>query len=198
MRTCRSHARNAFAGGLLLLWLQALAPFGPFGQWSFTLADSSGSIRELARRFATLGVEDPESWARSQINDGTQLARCLFLKMAWELVVDERDSSWIQQLIENAGPGEAFSGAGIALGRLHELGARDEDLIELVRSTQAELIFQMCYLLEGDVPEEFRDVGWRLFQVDPKTGRPGEELGGMHESVLGMDPSGREGKPRRA
>ena len=55
-----------------------------------------------------------------------------------------------------------------ALQTLRGRGATDEELNDLVRGMQAELLFQLCYLLEdpGHVGPEVADLAWSLVQVD--------------------------------
>jgi hypothetical protein len=62
---------------------------------------------------------------------------------------------------------------------------------------QAELLFQLCYLLEdpGDVEPEVADVAWSLVQMDDD-GNVLASVNGLHESVLETDPTGREMRPR--
>jgi len=115
------------------------------------------------------------------------------------LIEADRDVKWIPTYIERArrDPTAPFSGVGQALERLLACGVALEDLTDLVRGMQAELLFEFCYLLEdpGDVPESVADVAWSLVQVTDD----GDILGsipGLHESVLDTDPTGREMRPR--
>ncbi len=149
--------------------------------------------QELTDLFARLGARDPAQWAHSQINEGfPQLARFLFLRQAWKRVVAAGDTTWIgRELQANADePGGAI---GPALRRLLEQGAKEEDLTAVVRVMQWQLLFSLCYLLEdhGDVEVEVNDIAWSLFQID-EAGRPIAPIGGLHESVLETEPSGRE------
>ena len=155
---------------------------------------------ELTALFRKLGANDPEGWASSQIEEGIpQLARFLFLRQAWRMIVDENDASWIGRLIERAEThaDEPYAGSGHALKKLRARGATDDEITDLVRGMQAELLFGFCYLLEdpGDVEPEVADVAWSIVQVDTE----GNVLGmipGLHESVLETDPTGREMRPR--
>jgi hypothetical protein len=157
-------------------------------------------LAELTRRFETLGAPHPAGWAASQLQEGIpQLARYLFLRQAWRLIVPDEDHSWIAAEIAAAGknPGAPYAGVGNALARLTAGGATEQDLTDLVRGKQAELLFALCYLLEDpDIEEpEGRDVLWALVQVSEE----GDVLGpipGLHESVLETDPTGREMRPR--
>jgi phosphoglycolate phosphatase-like HAD superfamily hydrolase len=158
--------------------------------------------KELAATFRKLGAQDPEDWARSQVEEGLpQLARFLFLRQAWRQIVQEADSSWIDASIDRAKthPDEPYAGVGHALRKLRARGATNEELTDVVRGMQAQLLFSFCYLLEdpGDVEPEAGDIGWVLAQVDQE-GNVLDTIGGLHESVLETDPTGREMRPRDA
>jgi hypothetical protein len=159
-------------------------------------------LEKLTTVFRKLGAKDPERWARSQVEEGIpQLARFVFLKQAWKSVVSEDDSSWIDGQIMQAAskPDEPYAGVGQALLSLRALGASDEELTDLVRGMQAELLFQICSLLgdPGDLEPAVKDLGWVLVQIDEE-GNPVDAIGGLHESVLELDPTGREMRPRPA
>ena len=160
-------------------------------------------LKTLTNLFEELGAPNPARWARSQIEEKIpQLARFLFLRQAWRSIVTEEDPSWIYTAINHAKsrPDEPFAGAGFALASLKGKGATDEELTDLVRAMQAELLFNFSYLLSdpGDVEGSVSDVGWALVQVDDE-GNPRAEIGGLYESVLGTDPTGREmRRPRPA
>lgn len=130
-----------------------------------------------------------------------QLARFLFLRQAWRAVVDEDETTWITAAISGAEskPNEPYAGVGHALRKLRERGATDRELTDLVRGMQAELLFQLCYLLEdpGEVEPEVADVQWALVQVDDE-GNVLANVNGLHESVLETDPTGREMRPRQS
>jgi len=56
-----------------------------------------------------------------------------------------------------------------------------------------QVVILALLLLEdpGDVETEVKDISWCLFQTD-EAGRPLAPIGGLHESVLETEPSGRE------
>ncbi|MGE0191584.1 MAG: hypothetical protein AB7T63_06025 [Planctomycetota bacterium] len=155
-----------------------------------------GRLTELFRR---LGAREPESWAHSQLAEGIpQLARYLFLRQAWRDIVSEDDATWIDASISASRqfPDDPYAGVGHALRRLRSHGATDNDLTDVVRGMQAQLLFNLCYLLEDPgLSEEGLDVAWALFQTD-RDGLPIAQVGGLHESVLETDPTGREMRPR--
>ena len=93
-------------------------------------------------------------------------------------------------------PQEPYAGVGLALKTLRSLGAGDDEITVVVRGMQAELLFQLCYLLDhgGDRESEELGVIWGLMQID-SDGLPLEPIGGLHESVLDTDPAGREMRP---
>lgn len=158
-------------------------------------------LQALTRRFAALGAPDPQSWAESQLTEGIpQLGRFLFLRQAWRHVVAEDDPSWIAAEVEAAErePDAPFAGVGHALARLRAAGATDDDLTDLVRGMQANLLAALCEVIdEGGVEDEpeAEEVRWVFCQVTEE----GEVVGllaGLHESVLETDPTGREMRPR--
>jgi hypothetical protein len=156
--------------------------------------------KKLTALFEKLGARDPEAWARSQFEQGIpQLAKFLFLRQAWRAVVSEGDAGWIAGAIASseARPDDSYAGVGQALRSLRARGATDDELTDLVRGMQAELLFQICYLLEdpGELESEVEDVTWSLVETD-EAGDVLDDIRGLHESVLEMDPTGREMRPR--
>jgi hypothetical protein len=153
-------------------------------------------LPELTALFERLGAKSPDSWAESQIDEGIpQLHRFLFLRQAWSNVTDDGATKWIDYQRKQAerAPDAPFSGMGHALDRAVKAGVSADDLTEIVRCAQAELLFQLCYMLEDNgLPEpELEGLGWGLFQTD-ESGQPIGPIYGLHESVLSMDPTGRE------
>ncbi len=58
--------------------------------------DIPNDITELGKLFEKLGAQNPESWASSQIKEGVpQLQRFLFLRQAWQSILDENNLKWI-------------------------------------------------------------------------------------------------------
>ena len=156
----------------------------------------------LTHLFQTAGAPDPAGWARSELNeDIPQLARFLFLRQAWRSVVSRSDRAWIDSEIAHARerPDAPGSGIGPALERLLECGCARDDLTEVVRTMQWQLLFALCYLLsDPDIPEPaLAHVNWALVEVDDD-GTIGRHIGGLHESVLETDPSGQEMRPQPA
>jgi hypothetical protein len=161
--------------------------------------------KRLIEIFRIAGAHDPEGWARSEATeDIAQLARYLFLRAAWRGVVSDGDTSWIDSYLKTPhGPGACIVPA---LTRLLERGVDREDLTEVVRVMQWTVLDHVCQLLDDPslavddlqmVPELADDkFGWGLFEADLDE-KPGRPIGGLHESVLGTDPSGREMYPRR-
>lgn len=164
-----------------------------------TVASTPTTVTALTRLFAELGAQNPEEWAASQVNEGIpQLARYLFLRQAWRQVLSEGDTAWIDAWVEESRQDRdaPFAGVGAALERLRAAGASEGDLTELVRGTQARLLYALCYLLDdpGEVEPEVQDVLWALVQINEE-GEIVGQLGGLHESVLETDPTGREMRP---
>ena len=159
-------------------------------------------IDRLTALFAKLGARDAESWAQSQIEEGIpQLQRFLFLRQAWRNVLEEHSTDWIERHIEEFEryPDGPYAGVGAALKRCLAKGVSRQDLSEVARGLQAQMLFGLCFTLDDpDFPEEeLRDLSWGLFQVDAEDKPIPPRIGGLHESVLDTDPTGREMRPRR-
>ena len=60
--------------------------------------NNDAELARLTAEFERLGADQPEAWARSQVmEDLPQLARFVFLKGAWDCIVDAHDDSWIDR-----------------------------------------------------------------------------------------------------
>ena len=104
--------------------------------------------KELTQIFTDLGADDPESWATSEVEEGIpQLARFLFLKGCWDNIITDGDNTWIDRIISDTPEesNEPYSGTAHALRRLIASGANRDDISEVVRGIQAELLFKFCY-----------------------------------------------------
>lgn len=155
---------------------------------------------ELTALFRRLGAREPESWAASQIDEGIpQLHRFLFLRQCWARIEERANPASIDAVVEAAErePSLPFAGAGLVLKRCLEAGVDRADLVELLRAVQAEFLFEVCYLLEDPslYEPELDDVGWCVVSTDENFEPTRRSVGGLYESVLDMDPSGRECKP---
>ncbi|MBN2392440.1 MAG: hypothetical protein JXR84_17045 [Anaerolineae bacterium] len=156
---------------------------------------------ELEETFRRLGAHEPESWARSEIEENIpQLARFLFLRAAWRCVVSEDDNSWIDRAIETSErhPNAPCAGIGPALNRLLAEGVDRQDIVDIVRVKQYETLFDLCYLLDdpGDLEPELEEMHWVLHEVGQNGRLTGRIVQGLYESLLSMDPTGREMCPR--
>jgi len=161
---------------------------------------------ELVSLLRRLGARDAESWARSEVDEGIpQLLRFLVLRGMWKGVIEEDETNWIEAHIASAkrDPNAPLSGVGGALQRLLTSGAEPADLSELVRGMQYETLFHIAYLLDDPVSAlddvrthvpELEDVAWGLWEEGDEE-RPSQRIGGLHESALETDPTGREMRP---
>ncbi|MFJ1549306.1 hypothetical protein [Streptomyces sp. NPDC088246] len=150
-------------------------------------------------------VEDPHP-------DGWQAqARQSFLTAMWNMVVDEDaytdgSPSWIESRSGGHEQGRVpGSASAAALHRILACGVNPDDLTDVVRQMQHDLIYNVCQLiddpgllgigLDEDWSEQ-TDVRWELVTV--RTARPAARapIDGLHSSLDELDPSGRSGEPR--
>ena len=159
------------------------------------------TLEELTDLFRRLGAPRPEHWARSQVKEGIpQVHRYLWLREAWKSIVPDESYEWMDAEIEtaHAKPNSPYSGIGLAIERCQTKGIEKEDLKEIVRGKQAQLLFALCYLLDDPnfSESELKGVSRSLFQTD-ENGKPVAPISGLHQSVLGTDPTGREMRPEK-
>jgi hypothetical protein len=160
-------------------------------------------IQELAAHFRVLGAVNPESWASSQIKEGIpQYARFIFLRQAWGSVIADGDTSWIDPQIQAAERHPRAPGASIgpALKRLLAAGANRQDIADVVRVMQWQILARLTYQLDDsgcvDYPsKDMPQVNWQLFETD-EDGSPLHPIDALHESVLDTEPTGREMRPK--
>jgi hypothetical protein len=172
-------------------WLNALPP----GKRKQAVA--------LADTFRKLGCDDPEGWSRSEIDqDIAQLARFLFLRPLWKEQIDVwRDDAdqWIRDNIEQShrAPNGFFADAGLALERLLACGGKRADIGSVARYVAYSVVFAMLYRISGGCDEEELPnlPTWGLFEFSGSGEMTGRMADALHEDLLGLDPSGREGRP---
>ncbi|MBB4931232.1 hypothetical protein F4561_002052 [Lipingzhangella halophila] len=140
-------------------------------------------LAALRDRFAELGCPDPEDAALSEfLDDIPQLARFLAVRHIWPRLIDE----WA-----NEGVLERFPAAD----RLLASGADRGDLAKVARLVAYETAFTMLYDLSagGDPDAPDGTPEWCLQEVGPDGEPTGRYLDSLHEDLLMLDPSGREG-----
>ncbi|MFK0258249.1 hypothetical protein [Streptomyces sp. NPDC090445] len=156
-------------------WLSGLAP------------SKRAAAQSLRTQFEALGAADAPDWARSEIDeDRPQLARFVLLRSLWRGAID----GW-------ADPGALEQVA--AARRLLAAGADRDDLVLLARAIAYEAVFVALDELDcgGDVNVSGVDAGWAVMESG-EDGRPTDRpLSGLHEDLLTMDPSGRDGADMR-
>lgn len=161
-------------------------------------------FRRLVERFRAAGAHEPESWARSEIlEDIPQLARYCFLRSLWPQQIDRwrQDTEWLGRSVGAAErePNGMFADAGLAIKRLLALGATREELASIARMVAYDTAFGVVYRIDACEDADYNtDAGypaWTLSEMG-RDGLPtGRSIGGLHEDLLTMDPSGREGRP---
>ncbi|TCC65376.1 hypothetical protein E0H73_00010 [Kribbella pittospori] len=140
---------------------------------------------DLVARMRELGADDPEGWAESELReDSPQEARWLVLRGIWRDI-----DGWTVDTIA----------AVPAAQRAVAAGADPADVAQAMRSAAYEAAYGVLSRVdEGYDPEAPTDApGWSLVEIrfdESDEGTPsGRVVGGLHESILTADPSGREG-----
>ncbi|MET8835100.1 hypothetical protein ABZV78_14455 [Micromonospora sp. NPDC004540] len=143
-------------------------------------ADAREHARRLLGAFNHLECDDPEGWTRSEIEeDIPQLARYRFLRPLWPQMID----SWHDGMANIP-----------AARRAVEAGASQGDLTQLARAVAYETVFAMLYHLGADEEASDQLPSWALAEITPTGEATGRHLDGLHEDLLTLDPSDRDGQ----
>jgi hypothetical protein len=150
-------------------------------------ADRKADRDALVAAFRAAGCHDPESWARSELEQGSaQLARFLLCKTIWEHSMEPwREEGTLEEFPE----ARELIAAGADAETLRRLAGKIayETMTAIVNA-----IDQGQYVGDADVPGEA--PGWTIIETDGKSLKPtGRNAGFIHESVLATDPTGTEG-----
>ncbi|MFL9680564.1 MULTISPECIES: hypothetical protein [Streptomyces] len=152
--------------------------------WLSGLAPSKQAAAEWLRtQFEALGAANAPDWARSEIEeDQPQLARFVLLRALWRGAID----GW-------ADPG-ALEQIAVAR-RLLDAGADRDDLELLARAVAYEAVFATVDELDrgADANVSGGHAGWVVVESGEDGAPTGRRLSGLHEDLLTMDPSGRDG-----
>ena len=147
-------------------------------------------VERLTNVFESLGADDARDWASSEVEeDIPQLARFLVLRLLWRYAVD---------IWEKADELDRVPAAR----RLLAAGADRADMVRLARRAAYGAVHSTLYRIgEGFDPDAGIDglPGWMLMETtDVSLGDhvrlTGRTVDGLHEDILTMDPSGREGR----
>lgn len=139
-------------------------------------------LAALARRMAELGAPEPDDWARSEIREGIpQQARYLLLRRIWaNALTPWRDLGMLRR--------------NEALAQLLDQGAGQELLAEALRRIVFDTVHELIMIVdEGHDPDAPDDSpGWTLMETGSGGNSTGRRVGGLHESLLEVDPNGIE------
>lgn len=140
----------------------------------------SARIEALTGVFTALGARDPERWARAHVEHGhDQIGRFVFLKGLWGRVV--RDGRFLDRMRRDVGESREV------VERLLLSGAREADLVQLVRAMQVLLLVDMTQILD-DPSDNDEGVRWGLWRMD-RRGLPLWQLTDLRLDVLEVDPA---------
>jgi hypothetical protein len=173
-----------------------------FDAWLATLSPTQqAQARRWIDELARLGAPDPGQWVRSELSEGiAQRARFLFLRGLWDRAINrwiDSPKNWIEQHIARSlkAPNGYFAEAGAAMDRLVKLGASPEDLGQVARYIAYSTAFDVVHRVDETCEEDASDEmpGWALIELDAAGSPTGRAVGGLHEDLLNLDPSGRDG-----
>jgi hypothetical protein len=127
----------------------------------------------------------------------------IFLRGVWSKIPDEANVSWIRRLATQPPSDRPLGDLGTLVKKMLDAGITASEIARFAKLIGYETAFGIMYLLEDPhasyegFPPEPEKMLWRLFLIDRESGDAGEPLRALHESILSMDPSGREMRPNR-
>lgn len=162
----------------------------------------------LAERFRSLGGEEPEGWALSEVEESiAQLARFIFLRSVWrsaeqwklppaewfaepQLPDDEDEDEAAPSAEGQAAHEPAFLAAQQAVERILAAGVDPEDLKEVARAVFLHTAFDVVHVVdEGHDPDAGEGLpGWLLIELDAEMTTTGRAVLGLHEDLLTTEP----------
>jgi hypothetical protein len=126
----------------------------------------------------------------------------IFLRGVWSMIPDETDVSWVDRLAKQPLSGKPLGDFGALVKKMRDAGITVNEIARFAKLIGYETAFGIMYHL-GDpnasyegFPPEGEELRWQLYLIDPESEQPREPLLGLHESLLSMDPSGREMRPK--
>ena len=127
----------------------------------------------------------------------------IFLRGIWKLIPDEESTEWVKRVANMPGTNAPLGDFGPIVKDMLDKGVSTEEIARFARIIGYETAFNICYHLEDpnasyegfDDSEQTR-IQWELYKINAETEEPIERLTGLHESLLMMDPSGREMAPK--
>lgn len=153
----------------------------PVGDTTCVNGDEDALVA-LTQRMAELGAPEPDGWARSEITEGIpQQARYLVLRRIWaNTLMPWRDPGMLRR--------------NEALVQLLDGGADQELLAEALRGVVFSAVSDVIMIFdEGYDPDAPGDApGWTLAETDSDGNVTDRQIGGLHESLLVVDPDGVE------
>lgn len=141
----------------------------------------SDALEDLTQRLRRLGAPDPDEWASSELHeDIPQTAAFVALRNLWpNLIHPWRDA----EVLARVPASRALLDAGVA----------PEAISKAMCAAAFEAVIGTLWELTGGV-EIPADAPWvRLMEIAPDGTATGREVGGLHESLLALDPTGQEG-----
>ncbi len=128
----------------------------------------------------------------------------LFLRGAWKSIPSEDDVSWVERVAAFEATSQPLGDYGPIVKEMLNKGVSAYSIARFAKIVGYETVFGLCYHLEDPnasyegFPEKDDEIAWGLFQIDPESDEPTEPIRGLHETILSMDPSGREMRPKDA
>lgn len=172
-------------------------------EWMDTLEGNKKARAEyLIGELEKLGAPNAEQWVYSEMVEGIpQTARFLVLRRMWEHIDSWKDLSneSIARYIAEAErhPAAYFADAGLSMKKMIQAGITPDEIGSVARLAAYDATFGTLEVIDECCdPDANEDMPcWILMEADSECEPTGRQIGGLHEEILSMDPTGREGGP---
>lgn len=156
-----------------------------FDEWRDGLPpEDKRRVDILTDQLRAAGAAEPESWAQSEISENIpQAARFAFLRAVWRNLERWRDPQSVDRFAGERQIDPEFR----------------ETFRELVAMAAFEATLDVIMVIDNgeDVDGTAGLPGWLLVETDSDLASTGREIGGLHESLLQVDPLGIEAEDIR-
>jgi hypothetical protein len=125
----------------------------------------------------------------------------IFARSVWLQLPDEEDTRWVRRMAEMPRSEQPCGDEGALIKRMLDCGLTEYEIARFAKLACYDAAFSLTYMLgdpgAGIEGMKVDRVEWRLFQTS-SAGEAREQMYGMHEFLLQLDPSGRDMRPKAA
>ena len=127
----------------------------------------------------------------------------IFARGVWKLLPDEEDCTWVRVAANTPGSDKPLGDYGPIIKEMLDKGIAPETIARFAKIIAYDAAGSVCYRTEDPsasyegFPDEEEKLSWLLALIDDNENTIGF-ISGIHALLSGMDPSGREMRPKKS